>query len=66
MNNLQKSKDAQIIEAETDIKLSSDNIARLETLDKNKFPFIDSLINFHQIRIKNCSDAIQKYYKEMK
>lgn len=56
--------DKQIEDAVSDIETSHKIIAGLQTLDKIKFPFIDSMIKFHEIRIKNCSDAIQLYYKK--
>ena len=54
--------DIQIREAIKDIESSHKIIAGLQTLDRLKFPFIDSLIGFHEIRIKNCSDAVQNYF----
>ena len=56
--------DIQIRNAEYDIKRSHEIIAGLQTLPKIKFAFVNSLIEFHEIRIKNCSDAIEKYHED--
>lgn len=56
--------DAQIKEAEKDIKRSYDVMAGLQTLDKKKYPFIDSLIEFHEERIRIYSDSIRRFNNE--
>ena len=60
--NQEEKLDIQIRQAMNDIADSHRIIAGLQTLDPLKFPFIESTISFHELRIKNCSDAVKKYF----
>lgn len=56
--------DVQIRMAREDIERSGEIIGNFETLDREKFPFIDNMISFHRLRIANCHKAIRKFEKK--